>query len=345
MTSNGAQQQQHTEPREQLLRELRGGPEGVARWNARTLEERQAGGPFAGVDLAGAALAGSNLGSLDFHGARFDGANLASAWLLEIDLAQASLRKANLERAWCACACLRDADLQGASLLKANLRDCDCRNASFVGANLAGSNLDGANLCGTNLSSANLTGASVARARYDANTRFPPGFDPKQAMEWVGGGPPPVAFDIFVKKLRDDVDPKRLARALEMLKAERFQLYAQVEETELCGVVKSQTDEGLVYSCRLDADGHFGCCSQDLELCLGLRNALCKHILVLVVGLTRSKQIDPAMVGRWVKASRRHKAKVDQEAMSEVFLRYKSAEAGEIDWRPTETIPEDYYSL
>ena len=31
--------------------------------------------------------------------------------------------------------------------------------------------------------------------------------------------------------------------------------------------------------------------------------------------------------------------------MSAIFLRYKGAEAGEIDWRPTETIPEDYYSL
>jgi hypothetical protein len=31
--------------------------------------------------------------------------------------------------------------------------------------------------------------------------------------------------------------------------------------------------------------------------------------------------------------------------MSATFLRYKGAEAGEVDWRPTETIPEDYYTL
>jgi hypothetical protein len=36
---------------------------------------------------------------------------------------------------------------------------------------------------------------------------------------------------------------------------------------------------------------------------------------------------------------------LDEEVMSEPLLRYKSAVAGEIDWRPTETIPEDYYSL
>jgi hypothetical protein len=31
--------------------------------------------------------------------------------------------------------------------------------------------------------------------------------------------------------------------------------------------------------------------------------------------------------------------------MSATFIRYKGAEAGEVDWRPTETIPEDYYAF
>ena len=31
--------------------------------------------------------------------------------------------------------------------------------------------------------------------------------------------------------------------------------------------------------------------------------------------------------------------------LKDVFLRYKAAEAGEIDWRPTETIPEDFYTF
>jgi hypothetical protein len=342
MMNNGAQQ---TALREQLLRELRGGAEGVARWNARTAEERQAVGPLAGVDLSGAALAGVNLGGLDFHSARFDGATLARAWLLECNLSGASLCKASLDRAWCAGACFREANVQGASLAGANLRGCDCRKTDLGEANLTGATLDGADLCGANLSSSILKGASVARARYDAHTRFPSGFEPAEAMEWAGSGPPPIAFDVFVKHLREEVDPKRLARALDMLKAERFQLYSLVEASSLCGVVKSQTDEGVVYSCRLERDGRFACCSQSLTPCLGLRNALCKHLLVLVVGLTRSRQIDPSVVSRWVKASHVHQPHLDPEAMSETFLRYKGAEAGEIDWRPTETIPEDYYAL
>jgi hypothetical protein len=31
--------------------------------------------------------------------------------------------------------------------------------------------------------------------------------------------------------------------------------------------------------------------------------------------------------------------------MADLFLRYNGAEAGEVDWRPTETIPEDYYAM
>jgi hypothetical protein len=276
---------------------------------------------------------------------RFEAANLIGAWLLESNLEQANLSGANLERAWCVTARLRQANLARAVLCRANLRGCDFTEANLAEANLTGANLDRADLCGANLTAAILTGASVNRARFDAQTRFPSGFSTFQAMEWVGAGPPPVAFDLFVKRLADHVDSKRLRRALDMLQAERFQLYAQVEESSLCGVVKSQTAEGLVYSCRLDSHGHFSCCSQDLELCLGLRNALCKHLLVLVVGLARSKSIDPALVGQWVKASRERRPQLDAEAMTEIFLRYKSAEAGEIDWRPTETIPEDYYAL
>ena len=47
----------------------------------------------------------------------------------------------------------------------------------------------------------------------------------------------------------------------------------------------------------------------------------------------------------WVDASRSQKPTLDKDAMGETFLRYKGAEAGEVDWRPTETIPEDFYAM
>src|SRR4029077_14794284 len=64
------------EYREQLLADLRGGPKGVEKWNARKLEDRQHAGRFRRVDLSGAKLRGAQLGHLDFQGANFEGATL-----------------------------------------------------------------------------------------------------------------------------------------------------------------------------------------------------------------------------------------------------------------------------
>jgi len=34
-----------------------------------------------------------------------------------------------------------------------------------------------------------------------------------------------------------------------------------------------------------------------------------------------------------------------RDLLSDTILRYKSATAGELDWRPMETVPEDYYAF
>ena len=72
---------------------------------------------------------------------------------------------------------------------------------------------------------------------------------------------------------------------------------------------------------------------------------MCKHLLVLIVGLAKSGELDPNQIDTWIRLSKTNKPALDKDAMSETFLRYKGAEAGEVDWRPTETIPEDYYAL
>jgi hypothetical protein len=149
----------------------------------------------------------------------------------------------------------------------------------------------------------------------------------------------------FMRQLEAKTDPAKLSKALSMLKADRFRLFAEVKDNSLVGVVKSQTDPELVYSGRLGSDGHFACCTQNLNICGGLRGSLCKHLLVLIVGLTKAGELDPAKVNDWVKSSSGKKPVLDKDQMSETFLRYKGAEAGEVDWRPTETIPEDYYAL
>src|SRR6266545_2067622 len=328
------------ELREHLLRELRGGAAGIALWNARTPEERKEIETPTGLDLSGAVLPGANLGYLALDGVCFDGATLTKAWLLESKLTQATFQGANLDQAWCVAANLQGADFTKASLVRANLRECDCRDARFLEANLTGATLSGANLCGADLSSAILRDAILDEATYDERTRLPWGRIPPAGLRWVGAGEPPLDFDVFVSRIRGHVEAGKLGRALEMLKAERFQLYSQVESSSVAGIVKSQRVDDLVYSCRLDADGRFACCSQDLNICRGLNGTLCKHIMVLIIGLTRAGMAEAAVIERWVKASRGHKPILDPDVMSEPLLRYQAARTGEIDWRPTETIPE-----
>jgi hypothetical protein len=149
----------------------------------------------------------------------------------------------------------------------------------------------------------------------------------------------------FLERLKTRVDRVRLDKALAMLRSDRFQLFSQADDTGLVGIVRGQSDRRRVYSCRLGSDGSFSCCTQRLFVCNGLHGSLCKHLLVLIVGLTRSGKLDPDSVDRWVQASRSKRPALDKDAASAVFLRYKGAEAGEVDWRPTETIPEDYYTF
>lgn len=156
---------------------------------------------------------------------------------------------------------------------------------------------------------------------------------------------PALDSDGFLRQLHQVTDPAKLSKATAMLKAERFRLYAKVEAGHLVGVVKSQTNPDLVYSCRLGSDGGYSCGTQNLRACGGLHGSPCKHILVLVVGLAKAGDLDPATARDWMEAARGKLPAFDKEATAETFLKYKGAEAGEIDWRPTETIPEDFYAM
>ena len=72
---------------------------------------------------------------------------------------------------------------------------------------------------------------------------------------------------------------------------------------------------------------------------------MCKHILVLLVGLAKSGELDPTKVDEWINASKIKGPVLDKDRMGEVLLKYKGAEAGDIDWRPTETVPEDFMAF
>ncbi|MCE9563211.1 MAG: hypothetical protein K8U57_14300 [Planctomycetes bacterium] len=155
----------------------------------------------------------------------------------------------------------------------------------------------------------------------------------------------PADFAGFMSRLARATDSAKLDKATTMLKAERFKLFAKVAGDHVVGIVKSQTNPDLVYSCRLAKDGNYACCTQNLNICGGLRGSPCKHLLVLIVGLAKAGELDATSAHDWTQAARGKKAELDKEAMTATFLSYKGAEAGEVDWRPTETIPEDFYAM
>jgi uncharacterized protein YjbI with pentapeptide repeats len=149
----------------------------------------------------------------------------------------------------------------------------------------------------------------------------------------------------FLRALELRCDKQKIDKATKMLKAARFQLYNDVTAEHLAGVVKSQRDPDLVYACRLNGDGTYACCTQNLNICGGLRGSVCKHLLVLIIGLVKAGELDPTTIDGWMANAQAAKPELDKEKMGEIFIRYKGAEAGEVDWRPTETVPEDYYAL
>ena len=67
----------------------------------------------------------------------------------------------------------------------AGLREADLRGADLHNANLKGADLFVADLFGTDLWGADLRGADLRLARYNADTKWPEGFDPKAAGAWL----------------------------------------------------------------------------------------------------------------------------------------------------------------
>lgn len=165
----------------------------------------------------------------------------------------------------------------------------------------------------------------------------------KKIEKAVGGKVSDVAT--FLKALELRIEKPKIDKATKMLKADGFKLFNDITETHVNGVVKSQTDPDLVYACRIEADGKHACCTQNLNVCGGLRGSVCKHLLVLIIGLVQAGELDPNTIDGWIAKSNSTKPELNKETMGEIFIRFKGAEAGEVDWRPTQTVPEDYYSL
>lgn len=344
--------------KEELLAELRGGRKGIQAFNKRGLSALVKA-KLAGIqseNFSGAKLGALRVVAIGFTNCNFDKASLGKAQLRNCDLRKSSFRDANLSGCDLGRSDFSGCDLSGVNLTSAKLAGATLNRANFDNSDLTGADLTGASLLGAQLAGAKLTKTKWRQNTFDESTTFPPKFKIPENFEFVGQGSDPRLatdaviegvddFDSFMARFASGVDGERLKKSLKMLKADRFELFSEVTDDAIVGVVKSQTDASLVYSCRLTSQGEFCCCTQNLNPCGGLRGALCKHLMVLIIGMTKDGGLAPQSAATWAHASSRRKPVLDKDAMSETLLRYKGAEAGEIDWRPTETVPEDYYAF
>lgn len=345
---------------------LLSGSEGVETWNRLEPDERRQAEHFRKVDLRKAKLREVILTGLDFSGAMLDEASLIEAKLDYADLRGAMLLKANLRGADLRCGKFGNARFDGANLKDASLRVGSFRSTSFRNADLTGADLCYADVCGADFTGATFENTTFEKAKYDSGTLWPSGFKPGEDMERMSlpadeatprmeASRPAGEIDVgtFVQRLESRVGKtapgaRVVGRVKEMLKGERFRLFARVESDQVLGVVKSQndTDPSAVYSCRLTSTGLYDCYSPKLPVCGGMKyGGPCKHLLVLLVGLVRAGELDATTADWWISQTKKTHRRVDEEVLYETLLQYKGAQAGEIDWRPTETVPEDYYAL
>jgi uncharacterized protein YjbI with pentapeptide repeats len=144
--------------RDEALKLLKGGAEGVAEWNRRRVLGEQIH-DFIGANLAEVSLLEANLGSVKLNRAKLNKANLSNA-----DLSYSNLSDANLDAAILIGTNLRGSNLRWADLSNSNLSDTDLSDASLSNAYLSDANLSGAILIRTNLRKANLMKANLTEA-------------------------------------------------------------------------------------------------------------------------------------------------------------------------------------
>jgi len=138
---------------------------------AEEVRQRQRGEMIDKWGLQLMAIFQQDLRMVDLSGRDMSGLYLRACSLLRANLNGTNLEGANLNGAYLAWTYLGEATLKGA----------DLGNADLAGASLEGADLSGANLCGTSLTRADLTGAKLAGARYDRQTAWPEGFEPRDS--------------------------------------------------------------------------------------------------------------------------------------------------------------------
>lgn len=304
------------------------------------------------VELPGINIRGLNAAGLVFEKSNLSNGNFSNCTLSKAKFSECVMPDCDFSEATADDASFFNADLRNFVSFKGSFKSANFRNA-----NLTGAKFEKADLQGADFTNANLTNVTFKACPVNERTRLPKVQGGVAGVVWKGVGRNPFAgdsdcvasecrnLDDLLTSLQQHLDSPRLKKSLTMLKKQKFQLYADVSDVRVAGVVKSQTDEKLLYACALDKTGDYFCCTQNLNKCGGLTDGICKHLLVLIIGLARADELGWSEAAEWSYASRRRAgAYVEKETATNLFLKYRGAETGEMDWRPAETIPEDYYA-
>jgi len=182
---------------DEAIKLLKGGPEGVAKWNSYWGEHWIDGGRF-------------DLGNADFSGANLKGANLRHTYLGAASLKTTILTSANLIGTTLCGADLSLADLRGANLVRADLTDATLRRTELAGANLLRADLTRASLFFASVRYAALAGAKLTNVTV-GNTVFASDLSSVKGLESVDHiAPSVVSINDTLLKFKDDLPEKFL---------------------------------------------------------------------------------------------------------------------------------------
>ena len=107
--------------------------------------------------------------------------------------------------------------------------------------------------------------------------------------------------------------------------------------------MESQRKKGLLYSPRIQSDGHYICGNQDYNRCLGLftkPSSLCKHGILILIAAVKSKFLTPVQAYEWIKNSLNRSSRYNEREAQEIFEAYRNHNS-KVEFRIVEIIPED----
>lgn len=134
-----------------------------------------------------------------------------------------------------------------------------------------------------------------------------------------------IDFRGFISHLDRATGDGRMNRARALLREERFILSHEASDEHVGGVVLDNATPPRRHACRIDKDGRYMCCTEDLEPCAQQEGKPCEHLLGLVLLLVQVGIVDASSLSGWIRRTEGKAPSLDQAAMTAAFARCKDA--------------------